>query len=170
MRFFPPLLAPPACDPPAAAEFFKKLLFNDFKETFSGRVELGFSDPDGVFEDVLRFLYTGKINISKTSAVALLAAADHYIIESLKSVTLTFINELINRDNAFAILKQAIRYNLSEIMDICVSVVARNFWRIDESFDFSDIPWEVFINILEHPVLAIKEESTLFKCICKVKQ
>lgn len=126
-----------------------------------------FADPDGVFGDVLRFLYTGKINITKNHAVALLAASDHYMIESLKGVTLTYINELINRDNAFEILKQAIRYRVTEIMDICVGVVARNFWRIDESFDFSEIPWDVFIRILEHPVLAIKEESTLFKCICK---
>jgi hypothetical protein len=119
-------------------------------------VELGFGDPDGVFDDVLRFLYTGKINISKKHAVALLAAADHYIIESLKSVALTYINELINRDNAFEILKQSIRFQVPEIMDICVGVVARNFWRIDESCDFAEIPWSVFIRILEHNVLAIK--------------
>src|SRR4051812_22417497 len=59
------------------SDFFKKLLFNDFKESFSGRVEIGFADPDNVFGDVLRFLYTGKINISKLNAVALLATADH---------------------------------------------------------------------------------------------
>jgi hypothetical protein len=82
------------------SDFFKKLLFNDFKESFSGRVEIGFADPDDVFGDVLRFLYTGKINIGKHNAVALLATADHYLIESLKSVSLTYINEMIHRDNA----------------------------------------------------------------------
>jgi hypothetical protein len=83
------------------SDFFKKLLFNDkFKDSFSGRVEIGFADPDDVFGDVLRFLYTGKINIGKHNAVALLATADHYLIESLKSVSLTYINEMIHRDNA----------------------------------------------------------------------
>ena len=149
------------------SDFFKKLLFNDFKESFSGRVEIGFADPDDVFGDVLRFLYTGKINISKQNAVALLATADHYLIESLKSVSLTYITELIHRDNALEVLTQAIRYQVSDVMDICVGVVARNFWRIDQTRDFSEIPWSVFIRILEHPVLAIKEESTLFKCILK---
>jgi hypothetical protein len=64
-------------------------------------------------------------------------------------------------------LGQAIRYQVADVMEICVGVVARNFWRIDQTRDFSDIPWAVFLRILEHPVLAIKEESTLFKCICK---
>ncbi len=149
------------------SDFFKKLVFNDFKESFSGRVEIGFADPDDVFGDVLRFLYTGKVNISKQNAVALLATADHYLIESLKSVSLTYINEMIHRDNALEVLCQAIRYQVVDVMDICVGVVARNFWRIDQTRDLSEIPWHVFVKILEHPVLAIKEESTLFKCICK---
>jgi hypothetical protein len=149
------------------SDFFKQLLYNDFRETVSGRVEIGFADPDGVFNDVLRFLYTGKVNITRHNAVALLASADHYLIESLKSVCLTFINEMIHRDNAFSVLQQAIRYRVSDVMEICVGVVARNFWRIDATHDFSEIPWSVFISVLEHPVLAIKEESTLFKCICK---
>ena len=149
------------------SDFFKQLLFNDFKETYSGRVEIGFSDPDNVFADVLRFLYTGKVNISKKNAVALMATADHYLIESLKSVALTFINEMIHRDNAFDVLRQAVRYKVRDVMDICVGVVARNFWRIDPEREFGDVPWEAFMKILDHNVLAIKEESTLFKCICK---
>ena len=120
-----------------------------------------------VFVEVLHFLYTGKINIVKSKAVALLASSDHYLIDSLKNVALTFINEMIHRENAFEVLRQAIRYDVPDVKKICVGVVARNFWRIDESCDFSGIPWEVFTAILEHPVLAIKEESTLFKCICK---
>jgi hypothetical protein len=42
---------------------------------------------------------------------------------------------------------------LTETIKQKVGVIARNFWRIDESCDFSAIPWDVFIRILEHPVL-----------------
>ena len=133
----------------------------------AGRVEIGFSDPDNVFGDVLRFLYTGKVNISRQNAVALMATADHYMVDSLKALALTYINEMIHRDNAIDVLMQANRYSVRDVMDICVGVVARNFWRIDPERDFSGIPWEMFVKILDHPVLAIKEESTLFKAISK---
>lgn len=42
------------------------------------RISLDFPDPDCVFPDIIRYMYTGEIVISAEKAVPLLAMADHY--------------------------------------------------------------------------------------------
>ncbi len=55
------------------------------KEVLSGKVEVKDVDPD-VFQEILRFIYTGKTQSTAMNKMAtgLLAAADKYLMEDLK--------------------------------------------------------------------------------------
>jgi speckle-type POZ protein len=56
------------------------------KEVLSGKVEVKDVDPD-VFQEILRFIYTGKTQSTAMDkmALGLLAAADKYLLEDLKT-------------------------------------------------------------------------------------
>jgi speckle-type POZ protein len=63
---------------------FAAMFRHPTKEMQSNQVKVEDIDPD-VFQEVLRFIYTGKTQETALMASALLAAADKYLLEDLKS-------------------------------------------------------------------------------------
>ena len=65
---------------------FAAMFHHPTKEMQSNQVEVKDIDPD-VFQEVLRFIYTGKTESTAMNKMApnLLAAADKYLLEDLKS-------------------------------------------------------------------------------------
>ena len=60
-----------------------------------------------VMTEVLRYIYTGKVNNLETMAVELLKAAVKYELEELKSISENFLRENLNLQNVVNILKEA---------------------------------------------------------------
>ena len=65
---------------------FAAMFRHSTKEMQSNQVEVKDVDPD-VFQEILRFIYTGKTQLTAMNKMAtgLLAAADKYLLEDLKS-------------------------------------------------------------------------------------
>lgn len=68
------------------------------------------------------------------------------------------------------VLKTAIEFDQTDIRDKCVGLIARHFQAglDDEAIsldDFNWIPLRDFQAILSHPLLAVKEEYTVYRLI-----
>eukprot|EP01112_Ceratiomyxa_fruticulosa_P017491 TRINITY_DN545_c0_g1_i1.p1 TRINITY_DN545_c0_g1~~TRINITY_DN545_c0_g1_i1.p1 ORF type:complete len:536 (-),score=85.54 TRINITY_DN545_c0_g1_i1:62-1669(-) len=148
-----------------SSEFFSRLLLSDFKESTQSLIDLKYPDPENVFPLVLSFMYEGRIVITLENVIPLLAMADHYLIKDLRDLCSQFLTHNITRDNALAILRSAMGFHFENIIDKCITVIAKNFPHISDS-DYQFMPPTLFLQLLYNPFLVVKNEFALYKLVC----
>lgn len=131
-------------------------------------MELRFPDPNEVFPDVLKSMYTGVIAVTPDNVLPLLAMADHYMVKGLKSAATDYITKNTTRDNAVDILQRAVFFGVQEVMDKCINTLAKSYFNnITPETDLSFLPLAVLLRLLQHPYLAVKEEFSLYEVVCR---
>lgn len=148
-----------------SSEYFMKLLSGDFVESQFERIVLKFPDPKNVFPQVLRYMYTGSVLLTVENVIPLLSTADHYLVHSLKKLTQDYLSMNLTRENALSILQKALEFNVPEIVETCLSVVAKNFCNIQGNYNF--LPFSEFYRLLEHKYLSIKNEYELYLTVAE---
>ncbi|PFX24515.1 Kelch-like protein 2 [Stylophora pistillata] len=82
----------------AASPFFCKLLQSDMKENREGVVR--FEEISGsVMEDILEFIYTGTVKVTKKNAEELAAATNYLIISNLKTISVRYLQQQMCKSN-----------------------------------------------------------------------
>eukprot|EP00007_Cunea_sp_BSH-02190019_P009022 CAMPEP_0174241140 /NCGR_PEP_ID=MMETSP0417-20130205/21972_1 /TAXON_ID=242541 /ORGANISM="Mayorella sp, Strain BSH-02190019" /LENGTH=828 /DNA_ID=CAMNT_0015320341 /DNA_START=117 /DNA_END=2600 /DNA_ORIENTATION=- len=130
----------------------------------TSELHLDLDDERNVFADVLRFMYSNEIVVSSNNSLPLLAMANCLVMDDLKRKTSEYIAANISRVNALDMLQRAFNYKSNEIINTCTSVIAKNFCYIHNA-DYSFLPPETFLAILQHPQLAVREEHELYRQI-----
>ena len=153
-----------------SSEFFAKLLTSDFLESTQEKIPLRYKDPEGLFPEVLRFMYKGRITIDENNAIPLLALADHYLIHKLRTQASDFICRSITRHNALVVLETALQFNVAEIVEKCIAIIAKNFCHFPQDTDWTFLPLDVFMKLLQQEYLTIKDEYSLYTIICNYIQ
>ncbi len=77
---------------PVFAAMFKP----GIQEEITGRIDIPAGISPDIFNELLRFIYTGRVQFTKSNAEPLLAASDQYSISSLKSKCEKFFNKLVS--------------------------------------------------------------------------
>lgn len=94
----------------AQSPVFLAMLKNDTIEKRHNRVEL--VDIDGeILEELLLFVYSGKVKSMETNVYGLLAAADKYAIEGLKAMCEEHLCQNLSLDNVVTSISLADRQN-----------------------------------------------------------
>jgi len=78
------------------SDYFSTLLAGGFRE--SGQTLVQIADVDQVLDEVLRFLYTGSISVTRDNVSALLNAAEAYMIEALTTFVLENVQVQFEKD------------------------------------------------------------------------
>jgi hypothetical protein len=151
-----------------SSSFFERLLLSEFKESSQPYVNLKFPDPQNVFPELLAFIYTGRVVITLDNVIPLLAVADHYLVEDLCSLCDTFLESNIQRDTALVIIKNALDFHFGDIIERCITVIAKNFSHIEADYNF--LPPPLFLQLLQHPYLVVRNEYALYQLVCKYIQ
>ena len=110
-----------------------------------------------VFMQVLNFLYTGHVDIldvSFSTAVEIIRAADQLNINKLESLILYYLNEIIDKNNVVKIYREAYEKLpvLPSVMELCYMVMKVSFGDVAESEDFCALPQDLMITIIENVV------------------
>lgn len=147
-----------------SSSYFERLLLSEFKESSQPYVTLKFPDPQNVFPELLAFMYTGRVAITLDNVIPLLAVADHYLVEDLMTLCDTFLASNIQRDTALIIIKSALDFHFEDIIDKCITVIAKNFNNIEIDYDF--LPPPLFLKLLQHSYLVVRNEYALYKYVC----
>ena len=148
-----------------ASDYFASLLTSEFKERDSTRVELKLEDPCDLFPKVLQFIYEGHVNITESNAMPLLALSDHYLIDSLRQKAAEFICAHTNRSNVIATLRDSLSYNVQEVIDRCISIIAKNFCRFQSHVDWNFLPSAIFCRLLQEEYLTVGDEHELYQLV-----
>ncbi|KAK8928215.1 ARM REPEAT PROTEIN INTERACTING WITH ABF2 [Platanthera zijinensis] len=80
-----------------------------------------------VFELMMRFIYTGSVEISPDVAQDLLRAADQYLLEGLKRLCEYTIAQVVNLDNIFSMYELSEAYNAVLLQQTCILFVLEHF-------------------------------------------
>lgn len=126
-------------------------------------LKVPFEDPAGIFERIVKWLYTGQIEIADhATAVNNLARAME--IPSLIKQVAQYLASTVQRHNCVAMLKQAIALKAVDVEDACIQVVARNFSLLDEK-DWTWLKYESFLSLLRAEYFQAKSERDVLDLI-----
>ncbi|XP_035207459.1 uncharacterized protein LOC118182246 [Stegodyphus dumicola] len=138
----------------ARSPVFAKMFQHATSENSDNRIVITDIEPD-VFEELLQFLYCGKINPSTYSkAHDLYYAAEKYFVSDLKDLCRDFITSSLSVTSAVETLILADRHKDEEMMEKAVSFIAASFQCIK-----STEPWIILLQ--ENPTLATQVLSSV---------
>jgi speckle-type POZ protein len=97
------------------SEVFAAMFQHQTKEQSSNQITIEDVEPE-VFQELLRFIYTGRVSLDKmeTMAAGLLFAADKYLLDRLKKECENYLLHHMSPDNCVVLLLHGNRLNLAE--------------------------------------------------------
>ncbi|XP_065204314.1 speckle-type POZ protein-like [Planococcus citri] len=113
---------------------FDKMLGVDMLESKKNHIDITDMDQEP-FEEMLHFIYTGKVKNLHESAFELLPVADRFDIEELRIKCEEVLFKKLSPDNALKILILADTHHAKELKEGCLRFIKKNF---DDCEDFND--------------------------------
>ena len=102
----------------AASPFFLTLLISDMKESKEQLIKIELQEATAaVMEDVLKYVYTGKILVTEERAHNLIATADYLLLPGLKSTAGNFQGEVLTVENCIFNYYFAEKYQCVELKE-----------------------------------------------------
>jgi len=81
------------------------------QEEITGRIDIPAGISPDIFNELLRFIYTDRVQLTKSNAEPLLAASNQYSIPSLQYKCENFFMKQVSIENCFEILNLALLHN-----------------------------------------------------------
>lgn len=126
---------------------FAAMFLHEMREKLENKVEVKDIDYD-VFREMLRFVYTGKVNrFDLAMAYDLLIAADRYSLDSLKSMSEKKVCEGFTKNTALGYLQLADRYRAKVLRGKAIEFIIDNANVIINSAEFKTLPNDLVIEI-----------------------
>lgn len=140
------------------SETFRALLYNGMEETSQPRINLPEHDPD-IFEQLVRFMYTGQVKVSKESVKELIILADYYATDVLKESCGEWIGKnLLDRTTVCEYVVFATIHNVHSLCKMCYRFMLGNAKDIFFLTDFrSTIPLEILEKLVVSDELNLTE-------------
>ncbi|KAL6500476.1 hypothetical protein OROHE_025842 [Orobanche hederae] len=110
----------------ASSDAFRAMFDGGYRERDAKDVEI----PNirwHVFELMMRYIYTGSVDVSLDIAHDLLMAADQYLLDGLKRLCEYAISQNISVENVSLMLELSEAYNASSLRDACILFVLEKF-------------------------------------------
>ena len=150
----------------AASPFFYSALNNDMKESKEGLITL--EDMSKVaIEELLDYLYTGHVDVTRHNAFDLLKIADFLVIPSLKEVSSKFIIKTLSSSNCLMVYYLAVNYRCIELQEKARDLVFANFTSVVEHEDFLNLTLKEVEEWILSDEIRVRGEEDVFQAIVK---
>ena len=150
----------------AGSPFFYNALNSDMKEKREGEIRLE-EIGKASMEEVLDYLYTGHVEISRENAFELFAQADYFLIPSLKVLSSKFILKTLDLSNCIMTYYFAIKYQWEELQNGARDFILANFVAVARTEDFQNLSSKEIGEWISSDKIVIKEEEEVFQVIVK---
>ena len=116
--------------------YFQGLLRSDMKEVHENNVDFGMVD-EMVVNELLNFIYSGKISITFDNVRSLLQASDYLLIEHLKTIIVAFLKASITVLNFWHIFDLVKSFTcMNEMNADILQFICSHYWEITQSDEF----------------------------------
>ena len=150
----------------AASPFFAKLLQSDMKERDEGIIRLE-EISESIMEDVLEFIYTGRVVINEENANDLVIAADYLLIVCLKTISARFLEQQMTIANCISTFYFAEKYQCEELVTNSRKFIHDNFASVVELDEFLNLEANEIETWISSDTICIAAEEDVFKTILK---
>ncbi|XP_056641710.1 BTB/POZ domain-containing protein 17 [Diorhabda sublineata] len=157
----------------ASSDVFQVMLMKpEWSEWHESRVqlqEMAVCEP--VFSLFLEYFYTGKIMITHTNVMPILALADKYIVKSLTRICLSYMCKHVPHaafhNQLFSWLQYSTACGHSKVFETCQNYIKWNFESVANTPDFSNFDMDMFTKILEQNDIVVHNEMVLYNCVVR---
>ena len=150
-----------------ASVFFEKLLSCDMKEKNEGVIRMEIL-TDSQMEDVLKFIYIGKIEISSQEhAESLIALADYLLFSKPTVKASYYLERNISISNCLSIYYVAEKYRCNELISITRKFIFSYFRTIAETELFMHLRSREVEEWISSDEIVINAEEDVFEIILK---
>ena len=150
----------------AASPFFFKLHQSDMKENREGIVR--FEEISGaVMEDVLKFIYTGNVEVTQENSEDLIAVANYFLIPGLKTVAGRFLERQMSKSNCISTFYFAEIYQCDELITNTTKFIHANFASVAELGEFLNLEAEEVERWISSDEISVAVEADVFKIVLK---
>ena len=152
----------------AASPFFLTLLTSDMKESKEQLIKIELEEATAaVMEDVLKYVYTGKVLVTEERAHNLIATADYLLIPGLKSLAGNFLKEVVTIENCIFNYYFAEKYQCIELKEKSCQVINSSFSVVMETEDFLKLDMKQVMEWVSSDDVTVSAEEDVFKGIVK---
>ena len=152
----------------AASPFFLSLLVSDMREGKEQLIRIELEEATGsVMEEVLKYVYTGDVAITKENAHDLVAVADYLLLLGLRTLACDFLEKNITTENCILNYYFADKYRCLELMGESCEFINSNFSSVMKTEDFLKLDIEQVMKWVSSDDVTVTSEEEIFKGIVK---
>ncbi|CAC5419060.1 KLHL24_35 [Mytilus coruscus] len=150
----------------AGSRYFKSMFSSGMEECRKNKIDLQQVDSN-VFEYVLHFIYTGRVQITTSILQDLFQQAYMFQIEPLVNLCVKFFKENMNESNCLAALMLADTHAHSQLYEISKELACFHFKNIVNDEDFCRLSLQCVMDVLCDRRLRCDGEHQVFEMAIK---
>ncbi|XP_068684111.1 kelch-like protein 3 [Montipora foliosa] len=152
----------------ASSPFFLSLLVSDMREKKEQFIRIELEEATGsVMEEVLKYIYTGNVAVTKENAHDLVTAADYLLLPGLKTLACDVLEENITLENCIFNYYFADKYQCLELMKESCEFINSNFSSVMETDDFLKLDIKQVMKWVSSDYVIVGSEKEIFKGVVK---
>ncbi|KAG0288141.1 BTB/POZ domain-containing protein 19 [Linnemannia gamsii] len=139
------------------SEYFARALTTSWKEASDNNTLHKPNILPSIFLQILQFLYTGTLDLSETTVMDLIRAADELLLEDLLYGCERFALTMLCRDNVLEMIELASRHNLVQLKGECLDFIAANIEHLKRGRGICQVEVGILKDILGMDQLDLDE-------------
>ncbi|KAF5286665.1 hypothetical protein FQR65_LT12496 [Abscondita terminalis] len=157
----------------ALSDVFQAMLMKpEWCEWHESRIELQeLPQCESVFHLFLEYFYTGKIIITHTNVMPILALADKYMVKSLTQVCIKYMSKHVahaaSHNQLFSWLQYTATCGYDDVANLCQNYIKWNFESVANTPDFSNFETELLCDLLKQSDIVVYNEMVLYNCVVR---
>ncbi|XP_066251067.1 BTB/POZ domain-containing protein 17 [Euwallacea similis] len=157
----------------ATSDVFQAMLMNSaWSEWRESHIELQeLPICENVFFTFLEYFYTGKILITHTNVMPILALADKYLVKSLTRICIMYMCRHVPHAAYHNQLSSWLQYSSicghTRIFSHCRNYFKWNFEAVANTSDYNNFDCDTFLKIISSNDVVVHNEMMLFNCVVR---
>ncbi|XP_065347952.1 kelch-like ECH-associated protein 1B isoform X1 [Cloeon dipterum] len=150
----------------AASPYFKAMFTGGLREADMERVKLQGVCPTAMAA-LVRFMYTGTINVSELTVCQLLPAATMFQINYVIDACCSFLERQLDPSNAIGIASFAQQHSCDDLFWKSQHFIERYFTQVCQEEEFLQLSPAQLVNLIKRDGLNVQEEMQVYEAVMK---
>lgn len=146
----------------ASSAYFQVMFTSGMAESFADHVEIQGIQAD-IFDAILDFIYTGKVEVSEDNVQQLLPASKMLQIEDIEVICCDFLKHELDSSNCVGIYTFSDAHSCFNLSKSALDFIHRNFVEVSKQDEFLQLTKTSLLQMLASEELKIESEEQVFE-------
>ncbi|XP_078584598.1 kelch repeat and BTB domain-containing protein 8-like [Branchiostoma floridae x Branchiostoma japonicum] len=150
----------------AASPYFRAMFTSGMAESRQKTVVLQGLD-EGVFGEILSYIYSGTLHLSLDKVQPLYQAADLLQLDYVRNTCSSYMAMNVERSTCVDLYMFADVFSMDTVLKRCLKNIYRHFSKVATREEFCSLSVEQLTEIISHDELDVKEEITVWEAVVR---